>query len=183
MILTDEDIEHRLAHEDNLINVIGREERAPVVSVVHIPTHGKIEGTKNIPDKMRELLGSLSNVDGPSIVADIFDVDNSVTSRASRGLVKDRFDPSLKAAANKLEDKSTTAHDKALDLLMLSLDALKPKLPEVLKAKDISKIATDMSRIAANLAPKESSGNVNNTQVILFAPPQRKEAMYETAEV
>jgi hypothetical protein len=195
MILSTEDTDHRLNHPDNLVNKLSIEDEAnPSVNksnVTVLPTYtpaGRPKGSEQVPDKMRELIGSLANKASLIDVSESFDISMSTASNYSRGLVQNSVDPELKArvSANssnsKIKSTSEAAHESALDMLVDTLSALKPKLSSVMKAKDLSKIATDMSRIVSNLTPKEIT-NQNNTQVILFAPKQKQESYYDSAEV
>lgn len=195
MILSTEDTDHRLNHPDNLVNKLSIEDEPnPSVhksNVTVLPTYtpaGRPKGSEQVPDKMRELIGSLANKASLIDVSESFDISMSTASNYSRGLVQNSVDPELKArvSANssnsKIKSTSEAAHESALDMLVDTLSALKPKLSSVMKAKDLSKIATDMSRIVSNLTPKEIT-NQNNTQVILFAPKQKQESYYDSAEV
>lgn len=193
MILSDEELEKRLESPRNLVNVF--KERLANIGVVTpkvlpLPVGGRREGDITIPPIVRELIGSLVNegkggAETGTSVAETFGVSQPTASLASRGLVDDRFDSGLAAQVKR---KTSDAHNDALDMLMLSMEALKPKLKlgaldDSLKAKDLSRIATDMAKVVSSMKPTEKEAGVtNNTQVILFAPPIKKESDYEFIE-
>lgn len=178
MILEDDDVDERLASPDNLINVI-------VKPLIH--NHRGL-GDTQVPDHVRELAGRLANMDGNTQVevAEAFDISHTTVSKASRGMVGDRFIKSLRnATSGTTESKTETAHEQALDLLMTGLIAMKPKLAldetAGMKPKELSRIISDMSKVVSSLKGNDDkAGNVNNTQVVIFAPPTKKESDYES---
>lgn len=178
MILSDTDVEERLISKNNLVNIITIKK-------------GKTAGAGNVPPMVRELLGvmALTSDETKTDIAKAFDVDVCSVSNYSRGLLGSCFDEELaegvqEKAHKTLEQKSASAHESAVDCLMDSLGSLAPLLKEGsgLKPKELSRIAGDMSRIVANLKPKEDNTVINNTQVILYKPPQREEKAYETID-
>lgn len=74
-----------------------------------------------------------------------------------------------------------TAHSVALDVMLESLDLLKPKLSSVKKATDLSKIAADMGRAIEKITPKNE--NVANVKVVVFRPNSKDESDYEEITV
>lgn len=187
MILSEEDLFDRLASPSN-ISVIGL--RSGV---------GRSKGDTNLGDETKVLLGLLGNnsEESKSSVAAEFGVSTSRVSTLSRGLKSDNesLDSDLKArldsinAKPSLSSKTEDAHSKALDVLVGTLEALRPKLGEVTKATDLSKIAANMSRVASSISQassnmKDSQGNIiNKVQVIVQAPQMRAEADFEVIEV
>jgi hypothetical protein len=180
MIMNDEEIKERLNSEKNLCQVIEKKR-----------WKGRVEGSKNVPESVRELISKIKNTsdDTGEEIAEVFGVNESSVSRFSRGLVGgERVDAKLMETVRtaKLEkrDREDEAHEAALDVLMTSLSSLQPKLldPE-LKARDISTIAKNMSAVAKDMKGGRDDGGVtNNTQVILFAPGRKKLSNYDFIE-
>lgn len=187
MILDDDELEKRLNSPSNLVNTLKErlEKSAPRVKVIPMPNGGRREGDIAIPPMVRALIGSLASEESSYSVADTFGVSQPTANSASRGLVGNRFDSALKEQIV-TPSRRDEAHSEALDMLMLTMNALKPKLQlaakdDSLKAKDLSRIATDMAKVAGSMHSEETS-KVSNLQVVIMAPPQKKESDYEYLE-
>lgn len=186
MILNELEADTRLSSPDNLINII-----------VNKPnTNLKQEGDTSIPPLVRKLIGVIANrsEETQSEIANTFGVSQPTVSGASRGLVGERIDRDLALAtreartsnAKEVKEKTEEAHELALDSLVSSLNHLNPKLQNIHDPKVLSRVASDMAKITANLASSKrinEAGVVNNTQVVLFGVQQRKESAYETIDV
>lgn len=174
MILKDEDVEKRLTSPLNLVNKI----KNPNVDVLPCPKGGKTTGAKNIPPLVRELLGSFAGQEKDSDIADAFDVSTNLIQKSEKGLIGNRYEPSLKQE----DDRTDNAHEMALDLLMKSMGALGPKLLDSdLKAKDLSRIASDMSKIVSSVRGNDD-GKKNHLRVIILAPEQKSLTDFEFIE-
>lgn len=180
MILEETDALDRINSVDNLINRL---------KVRVLPHGGRKEGDIAIPEPVRHLLGSLANEseESQAQIAELFGVSQVTVSDAKRGLVGDRYDEDLDESNQKSTKRTADdAHDSALNCLMETLTGLGGKLKEEsksMKAKDLSKIATDMSRVIGQLKPADKNGDqINNTQVIVYQPVQRKENQYEVID-
>jgi hypothetical protein len=185
MVLDDDEIEKRLHSEENVCNLIVKE----------IPKGGRGVGDPNIPPAIRNLIGMITATGDESqkSVGEEFGVTQAVTSVVSRGLIgatgKERVDNELLDIVSKAREKKTgEAHDLAMDALLGTLGTLNeqfadPVTRKFVKPQVLSKIATDMSKVVSNLKDKDASGVVNNTQVVLFAPPMRKESYYDFQDV
>ena len=175
MILTDQEVEERLASPLNLVRVIEKSKG------------GRTKGSTNIPESVRDLIAITNNSseEKQSDVAKTFEIDSSSVSEISKGLVGGKLDRELSSVGrNARERQEDRVHESALDCLMSSLSSLQPKLADPdLKAKELSRIASDMSRVAANLKPRSSEPSItNNTQVILMRPVKRDLSKYEFIE-
>lgn len=173
MLMSDEEVEARLNSEDNLVKVIQRSRG------------GNTVGSTRIPAPVRDLIAITANTSGETQqeIAEEFGIDGSSVSEISRGLVGGRLDKKLQSiGTDARETQENDAHEAAMAVLMTTLTTLQPKIinPD-LTAKDLSKIASDMSKVASNLKPKEA-GTVNNTQVILYAPPRKTLKQYDIIE-
>tara|TARA_R110000868_G_scaffold16913_1_gene74922 strand:- start:628 stop:1206 length:579 start_codon:yes stop_codon:yes gene_type:complete len=188
MILSDDEASARLVSPSNLSNQL--------VEIRKMKEGGKKLGQVAVPLALRSLLGSLAvqGNENQSDIAKAFGVSQPSVSAYSRGLVGDRLDQDL--MHNRIETEESvavttkanidTAHQAALDVMMLSLSGLTNKMqdPEeaaLLKPKELSRIATDMSKIVsvATGQDKDKNSVINNTKVIVYAPQQRKEDSYD----
>jgi hypothetical protein len=186
MILTDAEVEARLNSEGNLVNQVNTNKNTTIV--IPVPNGGRTVGATQIPPKVRQLVGVLSNMgETQQAIAGVFGITQPSVGTASRGLIGNRIATEEEGLVEQNEKFSTkenlnSAHNLALDAMVASITVLKTKLPEVTKPKDLARIATDMSRIVSNLTPKDKGGLVNNTQVVLFNVPGKKESDYECIE-
>lgn len=94
--------------------------------------------------------------------------------------------PSIEELVDNVEDKIrlVSAHGKAIKALDQSVTAINERIHEVEKAKDLSRIARDMSGIVSSIDEmrnNRSSRNGNN--LIIFQPIIMKEDHYETIHV
>lgn len=171
--MSDSEIEERLESPKNLVRVIEKSRG------------GKVEGSTNIPSSVRDLISITRNSgDKCKDVAEEFGIDESSVSEISRGMVGGRLDKDLQGVGRKVkEDKEESAHNAALEVLMTSMRQLQPKLadPEV-KIKELSKVASDMARVASLMKGEKTNSITNNTQVILIATPKKKLDSYEFIE-
>lgn len=155
MILDDSEIDERLGSPKNLVNIIAlkRNGSAP-----------------RIPEKVNELLGRLRNTseEKTAEIAEVFDVDSSQVLKQAKKDTSGR------------DIKIESAHDEALDLMVDSMRTLRTKLNDVDKPVQLSKIASDMSKIVGNLKSKTEEGNKQQVQINIFTPATRKENEYET---
>lgn len=180
MLLNDDEVNQRLEHPDNLVNVIKSD-------VLVIPRNQNLKkpGDTQVPDRVRDLLGMMrrSSSESGKEIGETFGVSQPTVTAAGKGLIGDRFDPELAEKLDNAEDKNLNdAHGAALDVLMLSLKALRPRLvSDDIKAKDLSRIATDMSRITANIKPK---GEIEGpkVQVVLISTRTRSEREYDSID-
>jgi hypothetical protein len=204
MILDNEEAEARLTNPNNLWLRIreNKEKNAldptpttknTVVEILPYPIGGRRPGDRAIPDKIKELIGSLA-VQGNETqkeIASVFGVSQVTVSDVSRGLVGDRLDSTLAEAIDLNKDtnkdkKENTAHNLALDALVGSLGIVSNKLTEekeTLSLKAVTSLATNMSRIVQNLKSKDAPSAVSNVKVVLFQPQLKQENHYDTTEV
>ena len=175
MILSDSEVEERLNSPKNLINILKRE--ASSFEVKPMPNGGRKEGSETVPSKVRELIASFKR-EKQADVAEAFGVSAPVVSCANRGLIsssRSRFDEELAEVGKEAEKKSLDeAHELALDCLMESMGCLKSKIKDVINPVKLSRIASDMNKIAAGGLDKDRGGITNNTKVVVFAPVMKE---------
>jgi flagellar hook-basal body complex protein FliE len=182
MILEENEALTRLGHPDNLVNRLKSN-----VEVIQEVNHGRSEGAKGIPPRVRELLGIIKNGSNDTCqeIAGTFGVGITTISNASRGLRGDgSFDEELAEVVEKsTKDKEKEAHELALDALVGSITKVNDTIHTVEKPQIASKIANDMSKVINQLrGGRDGSANEVNVKVVLFAPPMRIEKDYETIE-
>jgi predicted transcriptional regulator len=188
MILTDSEVDERLASQDNIVNIVdmpdyheARESNIRIEPLSNNKNHGP-----SVPDFIRRLIAQTANGsdDTQSEIAGVFGVSQNTVSKLSRGLVANRLDTELRDLALKSkEEKSEKAHDLALDSLVSSLALVQDNLATITTAKEAAKIATDMSRVVSQLKGKDDDEKRVNTLVVIKMPAIRKESQFEVIDV
>lgn len=149
--------------------------------VVRHNRHGRTEGASNLTDDEREVIGTLANLGTASKVAEVYGLAPSTVHQAknARTTQYSGQDEELRA---KLDKNLGRARDKALDVLMESLDLMDSGKLEKEDAKSLSTIAANVSRVVEKTLPKEREGNTR-AQLIVYAPTQINETRYERVEI
>lgn len=150
MIITEEEANLRLESSDNLCNKL-IEIRKLHTHVTHTPIEKAIAGIAHLNGEPCRDVEEWSGI-GKTTVNDVKNGDL-------------------------LKHTVQTAHERALDTMLASMDLIKPKLENVKKATDLSKIAADMARVVEKTSPKEA--NQTNIKVVVFSPTIKVEGQYE----
>lgn len=190
MIISDEEAQGRLDSSENLASRL--------VEVRKIREGGRRLGNTNVPPALRSLIGSIAvqGEENQSDIARAFGVSQPSISGYANGLIGDRRESEIEEAIEKVEERKQEtaklpdssldeAHQMALNVMMKSLTGLGEKLADEeimksMKPKEVSRIASDMSKIVSVATGQDKQSSVvNNTKVIVYAPQQRKETSYE----
>ena len=192
MIISDEEAQGRLDSSENLASRL--------VEVRKIREGGRRLGNTNVPPALRSLIGSIAvqGEEDQSDIARAFGVSQPSVSGYANGLIGDRREEEIEDAIERAEDKKKEAaklpdssldeaHQMALNVMMKSLTGLGEKLSDEetmksMKPKEVSRIASDMSKIVSVATGQDKASVVNNTKVIVYAPQQRKETSYEVID-
>jgi hypothetical protein len=142
-------------------------------------TQGRTEGTKNVPPMVRELAGKLSVIDGPSVVAEVFDISVSRASDYSNGKVTGE-DKELDASIRGFVEK---AQNQAAEKLLIAIGAVSEDEIKSAPLKTKLDVVDRFSRVVRNLAPKEDGPMIKDSNVIIYRPEMRKETDYEVINV
>lgn len=181
MFVNESEAIERLNSKDNLVNKLKSSSVSEVESEVIVEEeiqesnieirdlHPGRTGSKLNP-MMRTLLVETAILGGSQTrAAQAFGVTQpNVSALISKGKDIDR---------DRVKDSVSSAHSKALDVMLSSIELIQNKLPDVKKATDLSKIAADMGRVIEKTTPKESA--TTNVRVVVMAPMMREERDYE----
>lgn len=190
IFLTEEQVEARLNSKDNLARLRRNEkavERNPkfIISedtlVRPENNGGRREGDTNIPPFIRELVGTLANMEPSKAVAEVFGVSKSQTDQYKAGCITPGVrDPAL---SQKINENLGRAHELAIAKMVESLESISSKELTNAKVRDKASIAADLARVAEKLTPKEESKASGDFQLIVYSPTVRAENFYQTKEV
>lgn len=168
MLITRAEAERRVTNGLSIPN-------GKVVSIAK-PVRGR-----ELPDFMKEMIGTLGRIQKQADVAEEFGVTRGDVNRYSQGKVgatTTRVDEELRA---KIDSNLGIVQEKASDKLLKALDLLTTEKLAGEKPRNIASIARDLSAVIDRARPKNET-NVLNAQVIVYAPQQREEKSYEVIE-
>jgi len=205
MILSTKEIEKRLSSTNNLSQRLKQsrpgalpQPNYPEVLPLTKPT--RIDGdTSHIPGPVRDLIAitSATSNEPNTSIANNFGTSQNTVSLMKRGLVGYRRDERTEEVLDKgkqlkkeqeeaRQAKRDSTHELALDNLMATLKAIKPRLEgaEPIKLEKLGTLATTMSNVVANLDKKkdEEAEEANKPKIILFAPTIKNESHYDIIE-
>lgn len=158
---------------------IGRNRAAKSVkvgesAVVNRNRHGRIEGATELDPMEKEIIGTLSRIDGPAAAAAAFQVAPSTAFNLGNGNFKK--DEEVKS---RIERNLGRVRDSALSKLLDSLELIDDDKLESLGAKDLSTVASNLSRVVEKSLPRDMQ-QAPTAQLIVYAPTIAKEEHYET---
>ena len=158
-IISEDQLELRLNHENNLLRGSGR-----------------TLGAKNIPDKIRELIGYNAHFATAEVVADGFNVAPITAHLAKRS-------ENHPEVGNKIAAKLEEARDDALTKMMAAMGVVTvEKLEEIKSLKKAMSIARDFSHIIDKITPKQAPPTAG-AQILIYAPQVNEETSYESIVV
>jgi hypothetical protein len=179
MFLTDEETETRLSSVDNLVNRLSSNSNfRSNFQIKKLHNGGRAKGRKNDSNEDRLAVATHSIIHGPTSAAESFQTTPSRASLLSQGTITHHIGPDSELAPAVL-DKKEVIHNKALDIIMASLESISVRLPE--KATDLASIASDMARIAERTGGRLNPVNENKPQVnvVIYAPRVRDISEYD----
>ena len=143
---------------------------------------GRSKGAKGIPDFLRPIIGASVKFSGLKETQEAFGVSHATASTLANGKVTycdtTREVPELQS---KVDEIVGNAQEKAAERLMSALGFITDDKLAQAKARDLSGIAADMSRVIEKTSPK--SANLAGANIVIYAPVQKSEDSYEVIEV
>lgn len=172
-----------LESSENLVNKITTKDS--LVSVKTIEKGGRKEGGKNLTDVERITIGAVvsSGLMTEREAAREFNVDKSHAHRLRHGVVTPGYNHiDIKTESDKIQEKIKPIQDKAIDKLMESLGLMTSEKLEKCGAKDLSTIASNVSKVISNTMPKEVNVD-GRTQIIMYTPNQKRMDEFDVVEI
>jgi len=165
MRISQEELNRRLGSKENLINVIP----ARGNDCNNKNDAGRKADIPNAPKSLRIVAGVLSKAEG-----------NSAAVGRNLGISA----PQARYAAGKRDVELTEkrVQEVALNRLMDALGLLDVDAISTEKPKEISSIAANLSRVHANLRPREINDG-NQVQINIYSPKQKTLEDYQVIEV
>lgn len=160
-VLNEIELEQRLSSNDNLCNSLGS---------------GRTIGAKNIPDKLRLLIGVNAHLEPAKAVADAFGIA-PITAHLAK---KSEAHPEVKKEINNTLE---AVKEDALHKLMVTMGAIKDddlKLLSGVKRK--LNAAKELATIIDKVTPKEKV-QTDGAKILIYAPVVKEAKEFEAIEV
>ena len=158
-------------------------------TIVDIPTPGRSEGDKNVPESLRKLIGETSAIEGHNAGVELgkqFGISASSVSAYQNGAHSTAsYDKPNESLKNHVTDARTRVATKARKRLMMALNAITEEKLENIKVTDASAIAKDMSAIVKNMEKDDgdNSKSQKNTTFVFYNPGKSNEVDYPVIHV
>jgi hypothetical protein len=173
MLLTEEQANERLNSEKNLANRFSRSDEGRIEERV-IEGPGKEKGSTNLTREERNEIAVRSRLGESQVaLAREFNTTQPNVSYIERGKTK--------TDEEKVESAINQVRDKALERLMHSLGLITDDKLSGCSAKDLSTIASNMSRVVEKTIPRAEVDNKIN--LVIYAPELRQEKSFKTIEI
>lgn len=182
MILSPEQASQRLSSSANLANRFADREsyyyNPPGVLTTPMKHAGSINGeARNLNTVEATLIATLARAgDHQGKIAEEFDVSQQAVSRLKLQGGKRVDEEAVERSLGKVEDL-------ALDRLMSSLGFMTDDKLSASKATELSSIASNMSKVHANLRGNGNQNNQPNVVVQIFRPEIKQESSFKTIDV
>ncbi len=176
MFKTEEQINARLNSSRNLVNrFVKNEEKGPIVETIILERPGNKEKPKLDPEQKNEIALRSRSGETQISLAKEFGVSQSAIGEIEQGRTK--------VDENLVDKRLNNIEDAALNKLMETLGYLTPDKLDKAKAGEISSVASNMSKVVANIRGKDKNDTGVNVNVQVFAPEIRPERLFRTIEV
>lgn len=169
MFLTDSEVDKRLESPQNYV----------------VKTRNEWAGNRNgkrLPEFMKVLIGTASRVDGPGRAAKEFEVSTGTSHALGRGQ-NTRGQEVNKELKEKISEKQTQIHDKAIDLLSESLGLVNISEAADLSIKEKLGVSERLARVVNAIAPTDAGRGGNGATFVVYAPNLVKTEDFPTITV
>jgi hypothetical protein len=176
-LLTDKEIEERLASDANLANRL---------SVHQI----KRDKHPNTPNEIKKIITILSNEGEQSKeLASVFQISKRSVDEYRAGETSKLPNPELKQIKKEILDRVSSgrmqAEELAIQTVLTALNILPDKIQDIKKPKQLASIAKDMAILANQMADRDRdvNGDKKTVHLHLYAPQQKKIEDYDIIDV
>lgn len=170
MFITEDDKERRLEQSEQLFSSL---------SIERI-NRGR-GNSSNVPEFLRPIIGASVFLSGEKATREAFGLKSTAGTWSAKTGRTTPLGPVSEERVSQIENIIGTAQEKAAEKLVQALGLITPEKMEGTKARDLSGIAADMSRILEKTSPKSNS--FAGANIVIYAPNQRKEESYDVIEL
>lgn len=155
------------------------------INISDCPTKGRGEGSVEVPDSLRKIIGETAITDGRQSALELaksFGISSSSVSAYTQGAHSTKSynqKPNL-AHIERAKERITK---RARGKLLLALSHItEDKLSEA-KLTELASVATAMSKVATDHSPESGNGSGVNVQFNVFRPRIKEEDDYQVIHV
>jgi len=167
------------------------ENEPPVPTIEELPTPGRNEHDKNVPNSLRSVIAETAISNGSrsaNELARAFDISSSSVSAYKNGATSTAsYDEPQPELSKRVKAARFNIANRAQDTLLEALNHLTNEKLENAKARDIASIAKDMSAVVKNMTTSDDDDDDGKkgpqVNITFFAPVMRKESDFEVIEV
>jgi len=181
MILSEEDKDQRLSSEDNLLNrLAARANRAGNSLIIAPEALGRKPEIPNIPPLIKEIAATTAaaGLATNKEMADSFGISAQTVSNVRSGRGDDN-----KEIQKKLHENLGQIRDVAIDRLMKSLGLMDDEKLANTKARDLSSVAANLSKVIDKSMPKSTDSPLSGVQVIFYSPRMKDIKDFEVIDI
>lgn len=117
-----------------------------------------------------------TKADDQKSIASIADTSQQHVSRLNVGQAKAPNEDKVNRIVGQVKDL-------ALDRLVASITRVTDDKLENSSAKDLSSIASNLSKVVSNVSPRSEASEGPKVNITIYAPEQRRESLYDTIEI
>jgi hypothetical protein len=181
MLINDEDKNKRLASDENLLNRLAKRAARVGNSLLISPeTLGRKPEIPNIPPLIKEIAATTAScgIATNKEMARSFGISAQTVSNVRSGV-----GIANKDIQKKIDENLGQIRDVAIDRLMQSLGLMDDEKLANTKARDLSSIAANLSKVIDKSLPRADTNPLSGVQVIFYSPRMKDISDYEVIDI
>jgi predicted transcriptional regulator len=177
-----------IVSDDIFENELGSSNITPdAIIIQHRNNGGRPEGTENVPDSIRKIIGDTAIESGRTEaleVANFFGVSDSSVSAYSKGATStSSYDEPKTALLNHLNVTKQRIAKRAVNRLNKTFDALTDDKFSAASGPELATMAKSFAAIVKDMSPMDEKPPVAQVQFVIHTPPITKEEKFTTIVV
>ena len=159
------------------------------VIIEQMPSKGRGEGSTQVPQSLRKMLGETSEIEGRAAALELagqFGISpSSVSAYANGATSTTTYNKPDVDITNHITNRKSKVSIRAMAKLHKALSKIDDDKLSVATGRELAGIAKDMAAVVKAMEPPTPQGpaQVNAPQFIFYAPQQRREESFETLYV
>jgi len=187
-IVNDDEFESEIKRDSNTPKVTIPSSDIKQAEVIDLPSKGRKEGDRQVPDSLRKIIGETSEVNGRQealALAKSFGISPSSVSAYANGATSTAsYNEEQKGLRDHINKAKERISKRARTKLILALNEITPEKLAAAKLGEVSAVARNMSGIVKDMEPAAAGpGVLNGPQFLIYSPQFSKEEHFETIVV
>jgi hypothetical protein len=195
MILTQEQIEKRLASDRNIANKVDEAHNLPEVIIRDGKNHIGRPGSRNLSEEEKIAVAVIAKTLGNEAAAEFLNVSERTASHLrtgqttlSNGADTQRFghDSNLQQQiSDRLEKSKLTIQERAAEKLLKSMGLIDDDKLANASVKELADVTNKMSQVMRNMAVSNRDNNANKggVKIVLHQPRTAREDSFDVLEI